>query len=140
MPYGAAIALLKRRASLDEFAEDVIRSPEVTPLLEKVVCIKDPELEASYPAKWAGWAEIETVDGTRRKSRVEMPKGEPENPLAWEELVNKFHTLVTPVFSERRRKAIIEATARLETFRDIRDLASLLQAETPASRQGPGRA
>jgi len=140
MPYGAAIALLKRRASLDEFAEDVIHSPEVKSLLGKVVCVKDPELEASYPAKWAGWAEIETVDGTRRKSRVEMPKGEPENPLAWEELVEKFHTLTAPVFSERRRKAIIEATAQLETFRDIRDLASLLQAETPASRQGPGRA
>jgi len=71
---------------------------------------------------------------------VEMPKGEPENPLTWEELVEKFHTLTVPVFSAARRNAIIEATARLETFRDIRDLASLLEAETPASRQGPGRA
>ena len=60
-----------------------------------------------------------------------MPKGEPENPLAWEELVEKFHTLVTPVFSERRRKAIVEATAQLQTFRDIRDLAELLLAESP---------
>jgi 2-methylcitrate dehydratase PrpD len=103
-----------------------------------VVCVKDPELEASYPAKWTGWAEIEAVDGTRRKSRVEMPKGEPENPLSWEELVEKFHTLVTPVFSERRRKAIIEATARLETIQDIRELTSLLQAESPASSQHHG--
>jgi 2-methylcitrate dehydratase PrpD len=140
MPYGAAIALLKRRATLDEFAEDVIRSPEVTPLLGKVVCVKDPELEASYPAKWAGWAEIETIDGKRRKSRVEMPKGEPENPLAWEELVEKFHTLTAPVFSAARRSAIIKATSQLETFRDIRGLARLLRAESPASRQGPGRA
>jgi hypothetical protein len=60
--------------------------------------------------------------------------------LAWEELLEKFHTLTAPVFSAARRKAIIEATAQLETFRDIRDLASLLQAETPAFRQGPGRA
>ena len=125
---------------MDEFAEDVIRSPKVKPLLGKVICVKDPELERPYPAKWAGWAEIETIDGQRRKSRVEMPKGEPENPLAWEELVEKFHTLTAPVFSAARRKAIIEATAQLETVQDIRDLASLLQAETPASRQGPGRA
>src|SRR3990170_3501585 len=138
MPYGAAIALLKRRASLEEFAEDVIHSPEVTPLLGKVVCVKDPELEASYPAKWAGWAEIETVDGKRRSSRVEMPKGEPENPLAWEELVEKFHTLTAPVFSAARRKAIIQATARLETIQDIRDLARLLRAESPASSQHHG--
>jgi 2-methylcitrate dehydratase PrpD len=137
MPYGAAIALVKRRASLEEFAEEVIHSPEVAPLLEKVVCVKDPDLEASYPAKWAGWAEIETIDGKRRRAQVEMPKGEPENPLSWEELVEKFHTLVTPVFSERRRKAIIEATARLETVQDIRELTRLLQAESPPSYQGP---
>ena len=132
MPYGAAIALVKRRASLEEFAEDVIRSPEVTSLLEKVVCVKDPELEASYPARWAGWAEIETIDGHRRRAQVEMPKGEPENPLAWEELVDKFQTLTAPVFSAPRRKAIIEVIAGLETFQDIKALTRLLQAESPA--------
>jgi 2-methylcitrate dehydratase PrpD len=140
VPYGAAIALLKRRASLEEFAEDVIHSPEVKPLLGKVVCVKDQELEASYPTKWAGWAEIETVDGKRRKSRVEMPKGEPENPLSWEELVNKFHTLTTPVFSAARRSAIIEATAQLQTFQDMRDLARLLRAESPPGSQRPATA
>jgi 2-methylcitrate dehydratase PrpD len=138
MPYGAAIALVKRRASLEEFAEDVIHSPEVTPLLEKVVCVKDPELEASYPAKWAGWAEIETRDGQRMRARVEMPRGEPENPLVWDDLVDKFHTLTSPVFSKARRRAVTEATARLESFQDIKDLTRLLAAESSPSTQRPG--
>ena len=129
MPYGAAIALLKRRASLEEFAEDVIRSPEVQTLLRKVVCVKDPELERSFPEKWSGWAEIETVDGERKKARVEIPKGEPENPVGWDGLVDKFHALATPVFSEARRKAIIAVTAQLETLQDISELAPLLRVE-----------
>lgn len=144
MPYGAAIALLKRRASLEEFTEDLIRSPEVRMLLAKVECIKDPELERSYPEKWSGWAEIETIDGERMRARVEMPKGEPENPLKWEGLVEKFHTLATPVFSDGQRRAIIEATARLETLQDISELTRLLRAESPppliqTSSPGGGR-
>ncbi|MCI0407825.1 MAG: MmgE/PrpD family protein [Acidobacteria bacterium] len=135
MPYGAAIALLKRRASLEEFAEDIIRSPEVQMLLEKVKCIEDPELERSFPAKWSGWAEIETLNGERKRARVEMPKGEPENPVGLDEVVDKFHTLATPVFSDRRRKAITEATAQLETFQDIRELTQLLRVE--ASSHSP---
>ena len=115
---------------MEEFTEDVVRSPEVQALLRKVVCVKDPKLERFFPAKWSGWAEIETVDGERMRARVEVPRGEPENPVGWEELVDKFHTLATPVFSEARRKAIIEATAQLETLQDIREFTRLLRVES----------
>jgi len=137
MPYGAAVALLKQRASLEEFAEDVICSPEVKSLLRKVVCVKDPELERSFPEKWSGWAEIEMVDGAKKKLHVEIPKGEPENPLGWEELINKFQTLATPVFSAQRRREIIEGITHLDTIEDLRDVAQLLRAEAPPTPPPP---
>jgi len=137
MPYGAAVALLKRRASLEEFAEDIIRSPDVQQLLRKVVCVKDPELERSFPEKWSGWAEIETVDGAKKKLHVEIPKGEPENPLGWDELVDKFQALATPVFSDQRRRAIIEGIIQLDTIEDVRDVAQLLRAEAPPTPPPP---
>jgi 2-methylcitrate dehydratase PrpD len=139
MPYAAAVALLRRRVSLDEFGEDNIGSAQVRALMGKVICVKDPELEAAFPAKWSGWAEVETGDGVTRTARVEVPKGEPENPIDWEGLVEKFHVLTAPVFSGARRRAIVQATARLEAAQDVREAIRLLRAEVShrSARRGP---
>ncbi len=128
MPYGAAITLLKRRASLEEFTEDLVGSPQVRALIGRVICVKDPDLERSFPAKWSGWAEIETVDGERRKTWIEVPKGEPENPVGWNEVLEKFHTLSSSVFPEGRRMAIIGAIAKLDALRDMGEFSRLLSA------------
>jgi len=133
MPYGAAVALLRRRASLEEFAEDLVSSPQVRALIDRVVCVKDPALERGFPARWSGWAEIETVDGERKKAWIEIPKGEPENPVGWDDVVAKFDTLATPVFSERRRNAIVGAMAQLDTLQDIGEMSRLLRASDDRS-------
>jgi len=55
--------------------------------------VYDPEIDAAYPARWIGLVEVETRDGQRLISRVEVPKGDPGNTLSRAELEDKARRL-----------------------------------------------
>jgi 2-methylcitrate dehydratase PrpD len=126
MPFGAAVAILHGRASLDEYIVDNLGSPQVKEMMGKVSCVPDLELDQVYPKQWPASVEIATKDGRRFYTRIEYPKGDPENPLSWEELIQKFDELSSPVFSGDRRRKIISRVSSLETEESISNLAILL--------------
>ena len=125
MPYGAAVALLYGRASLEEYTEEVLGQPQVRDLMSRVRCVRDPALEASYPSQWPAWVEVETRDGRTLRSQVQYPKGDPENALSWDELKDKFRDLTRPVISARQQEEIISSVDSLEHLGDVRELARL---------------
>ena len=129
MPFGAAMAVIYGRVSLDEYTVDNLESPEVREMMGRVYCMTDPELEKDYPKHWPASIEITTKDGKRFFTRVDYPKGDPENPLSWEELILKFDRLSSQVFFEDRRKEIISRVRSLGTGENIYGLASLLSTE-----------
>ena len=78
-----------------------------------------------YPSKWPSWVEIDTKDGRTVRSDVEYPKGDPQNPLSWDELKDKFRTLTQTVISSERQEEIIKVVESLESVDDIRVLSNL---------------
>ncbi len=126
MPFGAALALLYGKASLNEYTEDNLESAEVKLMMSRVSCVADPELDEVYPRQWPASVEITTRDGRRFATRINYPKGDPENPLSWEELIQKFNELASPVFSEDRRQELISRVRSLETEESIPNLVNLL--------------
>lgn len=127
MPFGAAVALLYGRASLGQYTVEKLESPEVKEMMGRVYCVPDPELDKLFPKQWPASVEIATKDGRRFSTKIDYPKGDPENPLSWEEEIGKFNELSSPVFSEGRRKEIISGVRLLETEERISNLASLLR-------------
>lgn len=126
MPFGAAVALLYRKAGLNEFHLSKIRSEEVKQMMERVECIKDPDLEKNYPKQWCATVEILTKNGKRYFTKVEYCKGDPENPLSWEELIEKFHDLSNLFLTKKRRLKIIDQVRNFEKARDLQKWSSLL--------------
>ena len=126
MPFGAAVAILYRKAGLDEFQLSKIRSGEVKRMMRRVECVKDPDLEKTFPKQWGATAEIFTKDGKRYFTRVEYCKGDPENPLSWDELIEKFHDLSSGFWTRDRRSKIVEAVQRLEEIQDLKKWSSFL--------------
>ena len=125
MPFGAAVAILYGKATLDEYREDILNLPEVKDLMTRVSCVQDPALEANYPSQWPSWVEINTRDGRRLRADVKYPKGDPENALSWDELKDKFRNLTAPVISSTRQEQIIDMIESLEGVEDIRELARM---------------
>ena len=126
MPFGAAVALLYGKAGLKEFQLPTIRSKPVREVMRKVECIVDPELDRTFPKQWRATAEILTKDEKRYATTVEYPKGDPENPLSWEEMIERFHDLTGGMMKKQQRLKIVEALKRLDGIKDMRQWSSLL--------------
>ena len=126
MPFGAAAAVLYGKAGLKEFQLSTIRSKPVREMMRKVECITDPELERSFPRQWRATAEIFTEDEKRYSTTVEYPKGDPENPLSWEEMKERFHDLAGWIMKKNQRLKIVEGIERLDGIKDMGKWSSLL--------------
>ncbi|UCD57219.1 MAG: MmgE/PrpD family protein [Candidatus Hydrogenedentota bacterium] len=126
MPFGAAVAAIFGKASVDEYTHENIRSPGVKRVMEKVHCVADEKLEKEFPKKWPAFAEILTKRGKTYSARIVYPKGDPENPLTWQELIEKFSNLASPIYSEEKINQIIDAISTLEKERSLDRLGELL--------------
>ena len=126
MPFGAAVAVLYGRASLDEYTEEKVAAPEIKDMMRKIVCVEDPHLEKDFPRKWRASVKITAKDGQEFSTEIEYPKGDPENPLSWEELISKFKGLAGSVYSEERLDQIVTELRRLEMKKDFSSFSKLL--------------
>jgi 2-methylcitrate dehydratase PrpD len=109
MPFGAAVAVLDGAAGLDQFTIEKTRSPKIRELMNKVVLVKDPGIEETFPSEWPAHVTIELTGGQRQEKFVRFPKGDPENPLTWDEMTAKFRALAGAVISAERCDEIIQA-------------------------------
>jgi len=109
MPYGAAVAVIDGAAGLDQFTLEKVNSPQVRKMMQKVALVKDARLEETFPKEWPARVVIELEDGQRHEKFVRYPKGDPENPLSWDEMTAKFQSLAGAVISRSRCDEIIDA-------------------------------
>jgi 2-methylcitrate dehydratase PrpD len=126
MPFGAAVAVLYGKASLNEYTLERVNSPGVKEMMDKVSCVENPELDRVYPKQWPATAEIVTRDGKSYSAKIEYPKGDPENPLTWDELIDKVSGLASPIYSVSHLNEIIGRTRHLDRETDLRKFTPLL--------------
>jgi len=109
MPFGAAVAAIDGAAGLTQFTAEKARSPKIRELMNKVVLVKDPRIEETFPQEWPARVTIELDSGQHHEKFIRYPKGDPENPLSWDEMAAKFRALAGAVLSPQRCDDIIAA-------------------------------
>jgi 2-methylcitrate dehydratase PrpD len=109
MPFGAAVAVVSRAAGLDQFSMEEVRSPRVRQMMNKVVLAKDPLIEETFPREWPARVVIRLSDGVAYEKFVRYPKGDPENPLTWDEMADKFRSLAGALLPAGQDREIIES-------------------------------
>ncbi len=130
MPFGAAVALLYGKASRHEHTDAHVRDPRVISLMDRVECFLDPSLDAEFPAKWPAVVELRLRDGREVSVRVDHPKGDPENPLTFEEVGAKLHDVASAV-DEQARTTVIEAVRALPQGGDLAGFRDALVGAWP---------
>jgi 2-methylcitrate dehydratase PrpD len=126
LPFGVAVALARRRAGLEEFVLPMLQDPLVRELMPRVGYARDPELEKNYPREWPAWARVSLRDGREVSAHVRFPKGDPENPLSWDELSEKYRTLAGAVWERNKVESVQSAVRRLEHEHSLRNLVTVL--------------
>lgn len=92
-PYSVAVALVTGKAGMEEFSEKYIADPSVARITRRVRVIEDAELTKLVPGKRAARVIVKMKNGTTFCEQVDLPRGEPENPLSRQELIDKFTDL-----------------------------------------------
>lgn len=93
MPFSVAAAYVLGTAGMEAFTEQTISNQTIIGLMSKVEVVVDPDM--TVQAKSKRIAEVHIVTEAREESfRVDYAKGDPENPLSRDELIQKFELLM----------------------------------------------
>lgn len=127
VPFCLARAAQLGHLGLAAFTEEALQDLQVLDLMSRIDLVPDADLDRDYPRRWASWAEVETRDGAKYVARTDFPKGDPENPLTFTELKDKFRQLTVAVLGQERSEALLRAALNLESLSDVRYLLSELR-------------
>jgi 2-methylcitrate dehydratase PrpD len=125
LPFCVALALSYRRVGLAEMTEANLHNPDLLRLARKVRIEIAADLDAQFPEKTATRTTIETARGIFA-TRVEWPRGSPENPLSAEEELDKFRSLVSPVLGPEHLQDLENTIWRLDRVPDVRAMTRYL--------------
>ena len=122
--FGTAKALINGEVTLADFTPEGMAQPDVLQLAQRMEHSYDDSLEQRN-----GIMEVFTTSGAHLTQRVDVPLGQPDNPLSDEQLAAKFrdcasHSLL-PVSSEAVERAI-EMAFNLEDLSDVSALADVV--------------
>ncbi|MFB6165031.1 MAG: MmgE/PrpD family protein [Haloarculaceae archaeon] len=132
MPFGAALALVYRDDGVETFFDAIEGgvNDDVKRIIDLTTVSEADWIEEVYPDRWPAKVTVETADGTYAR-QVDYARGEPENALSWEELVEKYDELTVPILGG---EAAAETRAVVESL-ESRSVAELASAFADASRQ-----
>ncbi len=120
--HSCAVALIYGRAGEHEYADDVVRSPLVIGVRDKVELIVDRSIhEASVDVT------VETTDGQKHHIYIERAIGSLEKPMSNEQLKAKFVDQSTPILGAQKTE---EAWNLSMSLAEQQDLGALLRSLT----------
>ena len=108
MFFGGALALIRGAVTVEDFenAADTVRS--LMPVMEKIVCVTDTEIEASYPDDWAARVTLTFADGTSTTRTTQAFKGSPGRRVTQDDLLHKASGLIGKATATSLLKAVTQ--------------------------------
>lgn len=92
-PYSVSSALLRGDAGMNAYAEEALYDTDIIQLMKKINVKLDLDLNNLCPKKRVAVVEVQFFDGCSYSSRVDYPRGEPENKMEDDELESKLEEL-----------------------------------------------
>ncbi len=126
LPYCIAVALLDGAVSLRQFTHERVMKSDVRDLARKVKVYVDDEVNALYPRKLGAKVRVRMKNGDVHEELVEVAKGNPENPLNKDELIDKFVQLASMKLSSDKCRELVEAVMKLEKLGNVRELLEIM--------------
>jgi 2-methylcitrate dehydratase PrpD len=126
MEFCMASLLLFGKAGLSEFTDAVVNRPEVQAMIARVDFGVDPVAEAAGYNKMTTIIGIKLKDGRTISGRTDIAKGNPADPMTYDEVAAKFMDCVSfAKWPRARAKQIVTMVRRLEEITDVRALTAL---------------
>jgi 2-methylcitrate dehydratase PrpD len=125
IPYVVSVCLLDRELGPKQLTEGRLGDPLLLSISKKVKVLCDDELNKVYPEKTPSRVEITLKGGRSLMEQVDIPKGDPRDPMTLDDLTEKVKR-----FAGERDQAtlgrVIEQILDLEHVEDIRALTEII--------------
>src|SRR5262249_15661413 len=121
--------LLRGRASLAEFEDEVVKDPAVLALASRVRYDLDPTID--FPRQFIGHVCVRLRDGRVVEESQDHPRGGPDAPMSRAEIEGKFRGDASLLMSAGQTARVMRNVDALPTAADLRDLMELLAFAGP---------
>jgi 2-methylcitrate dehydratase len=128
LPYSLAVGLVDGMVTPLQFKQERIDDPALTAVMDKVKVVPNQEFEALFPKFQPSRVTITLKDGRSHQQRVDVPKGDPRDPMTEEEIAVKFEALGRDVVGKKRCRKLRELIMSIEAEKDLDDLFELMVA------------
>lgn len=119
LQYLMVSAISRKRVGIEDFSREAVQDISLASHTKKVKVIVPPDISTRFAAR----IEVKKKNGDVLSKRVDFPKGQPENPMNWEECVEKFKRCSTYAAKPQNQD-------RLDRF--IQKVQSLEEMDRPA--------
>jgi 2-methylcitrate dehydratase len=128
LPYCMAVGLVDGMVTPLQFKESRVLDKALIPVMDKVKVVANQEFEALFPKFQPSRVTITTTDGRSFSKRVDVPKGDPRDPMTEEEIGVKFRALGEGVIGEKGCREAAGLVMSLERQPDVKRLMQVVGA------------
>jgi len=86
----------------------------------------DPIADKASPEKMIATVEVTTSRGRQFSAYIELPKGDPQNPMKNEELRKKFMSLAIPILGKAQTEKLTRTINALDKIESVTEITNLL--------------
>jgi 2-methylcitrate dehydratase len=115
LPYCMAAGLVDGMVTPLQFKEERVLDKALIPIMDKVKVVANEEFEALFPKFQPSRVTITTNDGKSHSTRVDVPKGDPRDPMTEDEIAVKFTALGGDVIGKDQCKELQKFIMSIET-------------------------
>ena len=132
-PYGAKFsiqycvsAMIKfGKLDVSEFTDEHLADKEIQRAMKNFTVEVDPKLERQFkknPGQYSADVTIKDKKGNIWNKYMECAKGDPPNPMTWEESVEKFLSLSEPIYGKEICEKLCKMVDTLEEYHDFKEI------------------
>ncbi len=125
LPYVVAACLIDGEMGPAQLKEERISDSAILELSEKVKINVDPELSMAYPGTTPSRVEIRLKSGQTLVKQVDIPKGDPRDPMTVEDVADKLKRFASRK-DEKTIDKIIGLSLELERVGGIKELTAII--------------
>lgn len=125
LPYCMAVGLVDGMVTPLQFREERVLDKSLIPVMDMVKVVANEEFESLFPKFQPSRVTITTKAGKSFAKRVDVPKGDPRDPMTEEEIGVKFHALGDEVIGKERCEQLAKVIMSMERLEQVSALTAL---------------
>jgi 2-methylcitrate dehydratase PrpD len=108
LPFSAAVALVYRRAGLDQYNDATLLDQKIIAMMKRVELVQNSRLRSVGNLGCQAEVEISSNNRKTYRKRATVAKGHPKKPLRREEIQEKFYECAGEQIQKNRAKKFVK--------------------------------